>query len=65
MLYSNRSAALLRLDKIAKALADAQQAIRLKPEWDKAWTRRGGQGGAGLSDGSLIVAIALSQCCPT
>mmetsp|Transcript_13705 Transcript_13705/g.41399 ORF Transcript_13705/g.41399 Transcript_13705/m.41399 type:complete len:304 (-) Transcript_13705:2114-3025(-) len=42
VLYSNRSAALLKLDKVAKALSDAQEAIRLKPEWDKAWTRRAG-----------------------
>ncbi len=40
VLYSNRSASLLKLNKVAKALADAEEVIRLKPEWDKAWTRR-------------------------
>lgn len=41
VLYSNRSASLLRLNKVAKALLDAEAAIRLKPDWDKAYTRKG------------------------
>ncbi|KAF8059431.1 TTC1 [Scenedesmus sp. PABB004] len=38
-LYSNRSAALLKLNKVAKALADAEAAVRLDPGWDKAHMR--------------------------
>lgn len=41
MLYSNRSASLLKLNKVAKALSDAEAAIKLKPDWDKAHTRKG------------------------
>lgn len=50
VLYSNRSAALLQLAKTTKALADAEQCIRLRPDWDKVrrrgW-REGRPGGAG------------------
>ncbi|KAL3150475.1 hypothetical protein ABBQ32_000299 [Trebouxia sp. C0010 RCD-2024] len=39
-LYSNRSAALLKLQKAVKALADAETCIRLKPEWEKGHYRK-------------------------
>lgn len=32
---SNRAAALLQLDKLNKALDDAEMTIKLKPEWEK------------------------------
>lgn len=32
---SNRAAALLQLDKLTKALEDAEMTIKLKPEWEK------------------------------
>lgn len=41
VLYSNRSAALLKLSKVSKALSDADDCVRLKPEWDKGHFRRG------------------------
>ena len=37
---SNRSAALLQLSKTTKALADAEAAIRLRPEWEKGHWRK-------------------------
>ncbi|XP_078442642.1 tetratricopeptide repeat (TPR)-like superfamily protein [Wolffia australiana] len=40
-LYSNRSAAFLRLVKLNKALADAETTINLKPEWEKGYFRKG------------------------
>jgi tetratricopeptide (TPR) repeat protein len=40
-LYSNRSAALVQLNKLPKALADAEECIRLEPEWDKGYFRKG------------------------
>ena len=40
-LYSNRSAALAHLNKLPKALADAEVCIRLQPEWDKGYFRKG------------------------
>lgn len=40
-LYSNRSAAFLHLSKITKALTDAEMAVKLKPEWDKGYFRKG------------------------
>lgn len=40
-LYSNRSAALINLNKFPKALADADMCIQLMPEWDKGHFRRG------------------------
>ncbi|KAG1672946.1 hypothetical protein FOA52_012391 [Chlamydomonas sp. UWO 241] len=41
VLYSNRSAALLKLAKYPKALDDADTVIRLMPDWDKGYFRRG------------------------
>jgi tetratricopeptide (TPR) repeat protein len=38
--YSNRSAALLKLNKVAKALSDAEAAIQREPEWDKGYFRK-------------------------
>jgi tetratricopeptide (TPR) repeat protein len=40
-LFSNRSAALVQLSKLPKALADAEECIRLEPEWDKGYFRKG------------------------
>lgn len=40
-LYSNRSAALMQLSKLQKALADAEECIRLEPQWDKGYFRKG------------------------
>jgi tetratricopeptide (TPR) repeat protein len=37
---SNRSAALLKLNKVAKALSDAEAAIDREPEWDKGYFRK-------------------------
>jgi tetratricopeptide (TPR) repeat protein len=39
-LRSNRSAALLQIHKVSKALADAEECIRLQPDWDKGHFRR-------------------------
>lgn len=41
VLYSNRSAALLQLNKVTKAIADAEECIRLKPDWEKGYFRKG------------------------
>ena len=38
---SNRSAAFVKLAKARQALADAEQAVALRPTWDKACFRRG------------------------
>lgn len=38
---SNRSAALLKLNKLAKALADADECLKLDPSWPKGWMRKG------------------------
>ncbi|MEW5317684.1 MAG: hypothetical protein WDW38_008966 [Sanguina aurantia] len=40
VLYSNRSAALLKLKKVTKALEDAEEVIRLRPEWEKGYVRK-------------------------
>lgn len=40
VLYSNRSAAFLKLFKVTKALKDAQECITLKPDWDKGYFRK-------------------------
>lgn len=39
VLYSNRSAALLKLNKVAKACQDAEECIKLDPSWDKGYFR--------------------------
>ena len=39
-LYSNRSFAFLRLGLTARALADADEAVKRRPEWSKAHFRR-------------------------
>jgi tetratricopeptide (TPR) repeat protein len=41
VLYSNRSAALLQLNKVTKAISDAEECIRLRPEWEKGYFRKG------------------------
>ncbi|KXZ55488.1 hypothetical protein GPECTOR_2g1037 [Gonium pectorale] len=41
VLYSNRSAALLKLNKVTKAMEDAEMCISLKPEWEKGYFRKG------------------------
>jgi hypothetical protein len=38
---SNRSAAFVKLVKARQALSDAEQAVALRPTWDKASFRRG------------------------
>uniref|UniRef100_A0ACD5YJY1 Uncharacterized protein n=1 Tax=Avena sativa TaxID=4498 RepID=A0ACD5YJY1_AVESA len=40
-LYSNRAAAFLQLVKLNKALADADTTIKLKPQWEKGYFRKG------------------------
>ena len=40
-LYSNRSAALMQLNKLDKAVKDAEECILLEPEWDKGYFRKG------------------------
>lgn len=40
VLYSNRSAAFLHLLKVQKALADAEEAIKLRPTWEKGYFRK-------------------------
>lgn len=37
---SNRSAALLKLKKVTKALEDADACIKLKPDWEKGYFRK-------------------------
>ena len=41
MLFGNRAAAKLKLQQFEEALADAQEAKRLAPEWVKAFYREG------------------------
>mmetsp|Transcript_24999 Transcript_24999/g.54370 ORF Transcript_24999/g.54370 Transcript_24999/m.54370 type:complete len:140 (+) Transcript_24999:211-630(+) len=41
VLYSNRSAALLKLKKVTKAMEDAEECIKLRPEWEKGYFRKG------------------------
>lgn len=41
VLFSNRSAALLHLNKVAKALADAEECVKLDPAFHKGWMRKG------------------------
>ena len=38
---SNRCAALLKVTKLNKALADAEKCVELRPDWDKAYFRKG------------------------
>lgn len=40
MCFSNRSAALLKLNKVQKALADADDCIKLRSDWDKGFFRK-------------------------
>lgn len=39
--YSNRSAAYVKADKLAEALADADKCVELSPEWGKGYARKG------------------------
>lgn len=41
MLFSNRSAAYAKANKYDLSLKDAEKAIELKPEWGKAFSRKG------------------------
>ena len=41
LLYSNRSAAYARLHKYSEALADAEKAVKLKPDWSRGYCRLG------------------------
>eukprot|EP00854_Cymbomonas_tetramitiformis_P005359 gene5359-6502_t len=40
-IYSNRSAAFLKLNKVKQALADAETCVKIRPEWEKAHFRKG------------------------
>ena len=48
---SNRSAALLQLKKLGKALEDAEQCIKRRPDWDKGFYRKG-------------LALEIAERCP-
>lgn len=37
---SNRSAALLKLNKVTKAMEDAEKCIALNPDWEKGYFRK-------------------------
>lgn len=39
--YSNRSAAFLKVNKLKQALADAKTCCELRPNWEKGWYRAG------------------------
>eukprot|EP00802_Teleaulax_amphioxeia_P014695 Tamp_14768.p1 GENE.Tamp_14768~~Tamp_14768.p1 ORF type:complete len:361 (-),score=113.91 Tamp_14768:91-1173(-) len=41
VLYSNRAAAFIHLEKETKAIKDAEKAIELKPDWAKGYFRKG------------------------
>lgn len=41
VLYSNRSAAYCKAEKFAEALADADECVKLAPNWTKGYTRKG------------------------
>ncbi|XP_067680226.1 stress-induced-phosphoprotein 1-like [Haliotis asinina] len=41
VLYSNRSAALLKCGKYLEALGDADRTLELKPDWGKGYSRKG------------------------
>ncbi|KAL0013059.1 hypothetical protein SO802_000128 [Lithocarpus litseifolius] len=41
LLYSNRSAAYARLNQYSEALADAEKAVKLKPDWSRGYYRLG------------------------
>jgi stress-induced-phosphoprotein 1 len=40
-LYSNRSACYYNLNQFTKALEDGEMCIKIKPDWDKSYQRRG------------------------
>mmetsp|Transcript_1222 Transcript_1222/g.1995 ORF Transcript_1222/g.1995 Transcript_1222/m.1995 type:complete len:658 (+) Transcript_1222:44-2017(+) len=42
ILYSNRSAAYSHLSLLRAALSDAEECVRLMPQWEKGWARHGG-----------------------
>lgn len=42
ILFSNRCAALTKLGRYTKALIDSETCVRLLPNWEKGWSRRGG-----------------------
>ena len=78
--YSNRAAAYTKKEKFTEAIADAEKAIELKPEWAKGYSRKGAaqrlQGLFGLvmllmhhdvcSTGSILEHVAMlhDQCSP-
>eukprot|EP01001_Neometanema_parovale_P005674 NODE_208_length_2940_cov_90.488108_g193_i0.p1 GENE.NODE_208_length_2940_cov_90.488108_g193_i0~~NODE_208_length_2940_cov_90.488108_g193_i0.p1 ORF type:complete len:939 (-),score=162.50 NODE_208_length_2940_cov_90.488108_g193_i0:62-2878(-) len=40
-IFSNRAACYIKMKKFDDAIADAEQAIRLRPDWAKGWYRKG------------------------
>ena len=42
VLFSNRSAAFTKLGRYTEALFDSETCVRLLPDWEKGWSRRGG-----------------------
>lgn len=41
LVCSNRCAALIKIAKLSKALADAEKCIELRPDWEKSYYRKG------------------------
>ena len=62
-LCSNRCACLLKLHKLDKALADANECVRLKDDWDKSHFRLGSVLEA-LGRQPEVCYQAQAQCCP-
>ncbi len=63
-LFSNRSVALLKLKKVSKALDDAEECIRLRPEWEKGYFRKAAvqeeQGEAGAAYETYLKALEIA-----
>uniref|UniRef100_A0A7R9Z794 Uncharacterized protein n=1 Tax=Chlamydomonas euryale TaxID=1486919 RepID=A0A7R9Z794_9CHLO len=64
VLYSNRSAALLKLSKLSKAMDDAAMCIQLRPEWEKGYFRKAAVLEAEDKNGEALAVYqhALSMC---
>lgn len=59
VLYSNRSAAYMKLDKYQEALEDAQKTIDIKSDWAKVYIR-GVCGGGGTP--KMAAPMELAEC---